>query len=97
MIKTTSIGTFQSSGSRKIVRESRINEIKHIQTGKALHVHEFTTGIGRLVGENRWMSTEVVTLHYKIYEECNRFRIKIWHDYHQKSTLKMQSNQYYPT
>ena len=57
-------------------------------------VHIGITGIGRLVGENRWKSTEVVTVYYKIYKECNGFRVKILHDYHRKSSLKMQSNQY---
>ena len=37
---TTTILIYQSSRSRKIVRESRINEIKHVQTDKPLR--EFT-------------------------------------------------------
>ena len=38
--KTRKRFLYQSSRSRKIVRESRINEIKHVQTDKPLR--EFT-------------------------------------------------------
>ena len=50
----------------------------------------YITGIGRLVGEKSWMSAKVVTLCYKIYKECNGFRIKIWHDCHRKMSPKVK-------